>query len=216
MKNLKEVARRAREARRDYIKELGKRLYGESWSQGDWKYYGDGHSPVRTLAELDYSSLWWVWSGFRTETDRDSITLYLHGPKNLSWSAATIADYLLRDEKSKTALRGLQYVVSELVANAIEWGNRNNFERTVVVRGRYQDNVLEVSIEDEGKGFDPAKVPDPRPHGRKEWGRIRRAMRKRFGGFGILIIKAYVDSLEYNKKGNIATVRKQIASSAHE
>ena len=60
---------------------------------------------------------------------------------------------------------------------------------------------MEVSIRDEGDGFDPSKLPDPtdpenldRPCGR-----------------GVMLMRAFMDDVRYNATGNEVTlVRKRI------
>ena len=56
-----------------------------------------------------------------------------------------------------------------------------------------------VAVEDEGQGFDPSAVPDPTadenlelPHGR-----------------GLVLMRAYMDEVSFNAKGNRVTMRKK-------
>jgi serine/threonine-protein kinase RsbW len=51
--------------------------------------------------------------------------------------------------------------VHETTANAVIHGNRFNKEKNVSVAISITKNQLEITIEDEGDGFDPGAVPDP-------------------------------------------------------
>jgi serine/threonine-protein kinase RsbW len=49
----------------------------------------------------------------------------------------------------------------ESVVNAIRHGNRGDEQRRVAIEFDVGDRSLEVRVQDEGLGFDPAAVPDP-------------------------------------------------------
>lgn len=51
--------------------------------------------------------------------------------------------------------------VSEGVLNAIYHGNKEDESKKVTINFKWEKETLEVSISDEGKGFDPEKIPDP-------------------------------------------------------
>jgi serine/threonine-protein kinase RsbW len=53
-------------------------------------------------------------------------------------------------------------------------------------------------VEDEGEGFDPAHVPDPTLDENIEAS----------SGRGIALMRAAMDSVEYNEKGNVVTLIK--------
>src|SRR3989338_7629352 len=118
MKNLKQAARRVTEVKADYVNELGRRLYGKEWDQGNWRNYGGKTSPFQEFFRLDCFSLRQIEAGFVTELGDDSVTLYIQAPKDLDWAAASVVDYLLRGvtEKSEGGGEGLKYAVAELVA----------------------------------------------------------------------------------------------------
>lgn len=76
--------------------------------------------------------------------------------------------------------------VSELVNNAINHGNKGVFEKPIVVTISHSDRVVEISITDQGKGFDPSKIADPIADENllKEVGR------------GLFIVKSLMNSIE--------------------
>ena len=59
------------------------------------------------------------------------------------------------------ALHYMSVAVRESVVNAIKHGNRQDEAKRVHVQFTIHDRALEVEVRDEGRGFDPAAVPDP-------------------------------------------------------
>jgi serine/threonine-protein kinase RsbW len=55
----------------------------------------------------------------------------------------------------------IQTAVHEAVVNAIVHANRENEARRVTLEIALDPGGLEVRVRDEGRGFDPARVPDP-------------------------------------------------------
>jgi serine/threonine-protein kinase RsbW len=55
----------------------------------------------------------------------------------------------------------MSVAVRESVVNAIKHGNRQDEAKRVHLRFTIHDRALEIEVRDEGKGFDPAAVPDP-------------------------------------------------------
>jgi serine/threonine-protein kinase RsbW len=86
--------------------------------------------------------------------------------------------------------------------NAIKHGNKMDPSKTVKVEYSVTPEKVELFITDEGDGFDPGQIPDPRlgdnlyrPDGR-----------------GLLLIHAYMDVIEYKDSGRclyMARLRKR-------
>jgi CheY-like chemotaxis protein/anti-sigma regulatory factor (Ser/Thr protein kinase) len=72
-------------------------------------------------------------------------------------------------------------------------------DRRVHVRATLSRSEAVYVVEDEGPGFDPATVPDPRDPANLE----------RIGGRGLMLIRTFMDEVEYNQKGNRITLRKR-------
>jgi serine/threonine-protein kinase RsbW len=82
--------------------------------------------------------------------------------------------------------------MEEAFLNAVEHGNNMDPSKTVSIAYLLDDEKVEIWMADEGKGFNPESIPDPRadenlyrPEGR-----------------GLLLINAYMDVVEYNAQGN--------------
>jgi serine/threonine-protein kinase RsbW len=59
------------------------------------------------------------------------------------------------------SLEQIALAVHETAANAVFHGNQESVEKKVSLDIHSTDNQLKVVITDEGRGFDPAKIPDP-------------------------------------------------------
>jgi DNA-binding response OmpR family regulator len=117
---------------------------------------------------------------------------------------------------SEVEINRIRYAVLEMVENAIEWGNRG--EKDLMVRVSYEltDEAVRFTITDQGPGFDPrdlahAAKPDGDP---LDHLLVREKLGLRDGGFGILIARGMVDSLEYNDRGNQVTLVKKLPKTA--
>jgi serine/threonine-protein kinase RsbW len=78
-------------------------------------------------------------------------------------------------------------VLTELVNNAILHGNKGQPEKKVTIKASYHKDHFRLSVKDEGSGFDPAKLKDPRNPENiwKETGR------------GIFLVKQLIDKVEF-------------------
>lgn len=91
-----------------------------------------------------------------------------------------------------TARFRLRVALSEALANAIIYGNRNDSEKSVEVRVVVTTQTVSVHVSDEGDGFDPDEVPNPTlPDGLEQT-----------SGRGLFLIREMVDEVRFNEKGN--------------
>jgi serine/threonine-protein kinase RsbW len=82
--------------------------------------------------------------------------------------------------------------VLEAVNNAIIHGNKLNNNKTVKIDFSTQKKDLNVSVTDEGSGFDPEKVPDPTMPENLEL----------INGRGVFLMSRLADEIKFNPKGN--------------
>ena len=82
--------------------------------------------------------------------------------------------------------------LEEAFINAVRHGNKMDPRKKVRIDYSVGLDKVEISITDQGEGFDPEMVPDPRvgenlykPEGR-----------------GLLLINSYMDVVEFNEHGN--------------
>jgi serine/threonine-protein kinase RsbW len=99
---------------------------------------------------------------------------------------------------SEERLTDLEIALVEALANAIEHGNQGRRGQKVFLRcyGGPDVGVL-VAVRDQGPGFDPETIPDPRDADRL---RLRH-------GRGLLLMRELTDRVEYRKSGREVLLR---------
>ncbi|NLE35553.1 MAG: ATP-binding protein [Bacteroidales bacterium] len=85
----------------------------------------------------------------------------------------------------------------EAVNNAILHGNKGHAEKMVTVDFTADGNLFEVSVTDEGEGFEYDNIPDPTDPANIE----------NLHGRGVFIMRSLADAIEYNESGNQVTMR---------
>ncbi len=102
-------------------------------------------------------------------------------------------EYSMRD------VFGVRLALEEALVNAIKHGNGLDPDKTVRVNCLIEDDLLRVEIEDQGPGFNMGDVPDPTAEENLE----------RPCGRGIMLIRSFMTSVEYNAKGNRVVLEKR-------
>ncbi len=94
------------------------------------------------------------------------------------------------------ATLNLRVAVGEAVSNAILYGNREDPTRLVRVSAAFGAGLAEVTVTDEGSGFDPGAVADP----------TRPENRGRSHGRGLFLLRSLADAVRFNERGNSITL----------
>jgi serine/threonine-protein kinase RsbW len=81
--------------------------------------------------------------------------------------------------------------LTELAINAIMHGNKEDKRKKVIIHSVLKDNKIEVSITDEGGGFDPEKLPNP-TNPQNIW---------KEHGRGIFLVQHLIDEVVFQKTG---------------
>jgi serine/threonine-protein kinase RsbW len=76
-------------------------------------------------------------------------------------AAAAVAEFLSRSGITEDAAFGIDMAVREAVTNAVIHGNREAENKTVEVTLKCSPDAVEISVHDQGAGFNPEDVPDP-------------------------------------------------------
>lgn len=90
------------------------------------------------------------------------------------------------------SLFGVHLAYEEAISNAFQHGNRNDPASHVEIVYHVSDESIYMRFTDDGRGFDPASVPDPTCDDTLE----------SLSGRGLLLMRAYMSSVVYNKRGN--------------
>ncbi len=93
-------------------------------------------------------------------------------------------------------LFAVQLALGEAVINAFRHGNQGDPGKVVRVRYLVTQAEAVIEVEDEGAGFDPNQVPDPRDAERTE----------RMSGRGLFLMRVYMSGVTYNRQGNRVTL----------
>lgn len=93
---------------------------------------------------------------------------------------------------------GIHLAAEEALINAIRHGNRLDPAKHIHVVCAMSDDRIRIEVVDEGSGFDPASVPDPTCPDRLHWP----------CGRGIMLMKAFMSSVQYNAVGNGVVMEK--------
>ena len=92
----------------------------------------------------------------------------------------------------KDDLFAIHLALEEAFVNAIRHGNQADLDKSVRVEYLVTHKKFDIKIQDQGPGFDPEGVPDPRSENNlyKPCGR------------GLLLMKSYMDEVKFNETGN--------------
>lgn len=99
---------------------------------------------------------------------------------------------------SEDSIFAIKLTLEEAITNAIKHGNKCDRSKTVTVRYAVDSAEVVIYIQDEGAGFDPQGVPDPTVPERLSLP----------NGRGILLMKAYMNEVEYRCNGREIFLRK--------
>ena len=86
----------------------------------------------------------------------------------------------------------MHLALEEAFINAIKHGNKMEPSKAVKIDYSIEPDKIEICMTDEGEGFDPEVIPDPR-YGDNLY---------KPAGRGMLLMRSFMDVVEYNKQGN--------------
>lgn len=113
-------------------------------------------------------------------------------------AAAAVAEFLNRSGISEEAAFGIDMAVREAVTNAVLHGNRQDESKTVDVTLKNSPDAVEISVHDQGAGFNPDDVPDPTA--------AENILKS--SGRGIFFMRTFMDEVDWSiRPGGGTTVR---------
>jgi serine/threonine-protein kinase RsbW len=93
---------------------------------------------------------------------------------------------------SQDDIFAVHLALEEAFLNAVKHGNKMDSRRYVKIDCSVDLDRIEISLTDEGDGFEPSSVADPR-YGEDLY---------KPGGRGLLLINSYMDVVKFNERGN--------------
>ncbi len=103
-------------------------------------------------------------------------------------------DHHFREED----LFAIKLALEEALVNAVKHGNKLDPQKIVRIQYRVANHRVDITIEDQGPGFNPAELPDPTAEENLEM----------TSGRGILLMRAYMSCVVFNPAGNKVTLTK--------
>lgn len=113
----------------------------------------------------------------------------LHAARRLEDRIIAETDALGYGQQCAFAIR---LALEEAMVNAHKHGNRNDPNKRIIINYDVNARQTVIRIRDEGGGFDPNLVPDPTAPDRVSLP----------NGRGIMLMRAYVDQVAFNDRGN--------------
>ena len=107
--------------------------------------------------------------------------------ETVATAAAAVAEFIGRSGISDDAAFGIDMAVREAVTNAVLHGNRQDETKTVEIVLKSSPDAVEISVHDQGPGFNPEEVPDPTANEN-----ILKA-----SGRGIFFMRTFMDEVDW-------------------
>jgi serine/threonine-protein kinase RsbW len=112
---------------------------------------------------------------------------------------APLAEMMRQAHYSARDIFGMQVGVEEAMVNAVKHGHMGRKNLPVWIRYQVTAKQVLVEVEDQGPGFNPRQVADPRAPGNLE----------RTSGRGLFLMRYYATWVQYNERGNRVTLCKR-------
>jgi serine/threonine-protein kinase RsbW len=107
--------------------------------------------------------------------------------KNLRYVEPFLTELVSGYDMNETRYHNTIIALTESVNNAIVHGNKRNELKSVTITGQIVDDVLMLTIDDSGNGFNPDTLPDP----------LAPENLLRDGGRGVFLMRSLCDSAEF-------------------
>lgn len=110
-----------------------------------------------------------------------------------------IMDAVRHHRFNENAYFAIKLALEEALVNAIKHGNKLDKSKRVKVEARVDHSLFEISVQDQGPGFDRGKVPDPTADENLT----------KCSGRGLLLMESYMDTVEYSDRGRRVRMTKK-------
>ena len=123
--------------------------------------------------------------------------------ENIDLVQIVLAEALMKLDLDEDTSHAIGMAVREAVANAIQHGNQAVPQKRVEIDFGIEDGEVVIRVSDEGEGFDPEAVEDPRSADNL----------LRPNGRGIFFMNRFMDEIDYSFRdegGTVVTMRKRV------
>jgi len=120
----------------------------------------------------------------------------VHSPAGLRPVYEKLEDWMRFYGYPTRDIFALTLALHEAAANGFRHGNRGDPGKRLEVCYLVTEDAAVVEVEDEGPGFDPARVPDP----------LSDEFIPRAHGRGLFLMRAYMSWVSHNPRGNRVTL----------
>ena len=110
-------------------------------------------------------------------------------PSAVDDSCAAVLAYLRPFGLDDRTLHRTEVILEELVSNVVRHSNA----QSMTIGAQMRDGLVELSVEDDGKPFDPFAMPEPKPFTSLEHAEL--------GGRGIMLVRKFSASTHYERNG---------------
>lgn len=115
---------------------------------------------------------------------------------------AALGDFLAEEGVPDRGIHHVRLVIEELVVNVVRYGYDDQGAHRIDLDVRTEPRRVAVTIEDDGRPFNPKDAPPPPPHHERTGHRT--------GGLGIFLVKQLTSELSYTRENNRNRVRATI------
>jgi len=110
----------------------------------------------------------------------------------INWACNRILPELEANDFGEDAIFAVHLALVEALSNAARHGNKMDPDKKIKIDYLVEPGKFEVFITDQGDGFDPQSVPDPRESENLYKGK----------GMGLLLMRSYMDVVDFNGSGS--------------
>ena len=112
---------------------------------------------------------------------------------------AALADFLAEEGVPDRTIHHVRLVVEELVSNVVRYAFDNGADHRIGLDVRTEPHRVVVTVEDDGRPFNPDDAPPPPVH--------QPPREPRVGGLGIFLVRKLASELLYARQDNRNQVR---------
>ncbi|HUT63613.1 MAG TPA: ATP-binding protein [Anaerolineae bacterium] len=113
-------------------------------------------------------------------------------PQEITRLCKSLLNELKTNNFSEEVVFSVHLALQEAFTNAVVHGNEFELSKKVKIEYLVKRDKVEIYVTDEGVGFDPSCVPDPR-YGENLY---------KTNGRGLFLMRSYMDVIEFNETGN--------------